>query len=503
MNEKREKKPEKKAEIDRREFLRAGAAATLALSLAGAGCDDAEGEPVAQDGAVTLPPDAGADAGSPDAGSPDTGPSDAGPGTAADRPQDDERFPTAALAGAMTATGALIRGQTTEAEAVLRIWPEDAPAEVAFEARVAAADGYLLATAEGLQPGTRYAFAFLQDPADDGPGARSPIGRFRTAPAADARPALTIGATACTNRRQSPYHSLSLLARQEMDVFCHLGDMSYNDDSRSVDDFRALWGFTLREAGYRAVFGRVGMYQTWDDHEIANNDELYTLPREVITAGRQAFFEALPTPEGPNGELWRSYRWGATAEIFVLDCRLERQPETRETPDAIYISRAQMDWLKQALVDSPCHFKILLNSVPITHFPWPAEADRWQGYAAQREELLDHLHDAGLDNVWFLSGDLHLGCVARVEPPGGARRNRWEILCGHGASFGNPLAYAASRSEAQRDRYLPANQFVHFNIQFAATTLTFDPADDSVRVRFLDAATEEVLYDEVLRESEA
>ena len=41
-----------------------------------------------------------------------------------------------------------------------------------------------------------------------------------------------------------------------------------------------------------------------------------------------------------------------------------------------------MDWLKQALSDSPCAFKVILNSVPIMGFTdvWPELMDRWQAF---------------------------------------------------------------------------------------------------------------------------
>lgn len=483
------------ADVHRRDFLRVGGAGAVALSLGALGCHGGGGAAGAADGAI----DAATPDGAVDAGAPDAAPFDP-----EGVPQDDARFPTAVLAGAMTAEGALIRGQVDGAGgAWLRVWADGGPGGFVVDRRVEADEGFFKVALDGLAADTRYAFAFFEMGPDGVATARSPVGRFRTAPPPDARPALTIGATACTNRRFAPYRSLGVLAREPFDVFCHLGDMSYNDGAATRADFRAKWRWTLQEENYRAVFAKAGMYQTWDDHEIANNDELYTLPREVIDAGLDAFFEACPAARGPDGQLWTSHRWGGTAEIFVLDCRLERRPETRETAGALYVSRAQMDWLKRAVAESPCHFKILLNSVPITHLAWPFEEDRWQGYAAQRDELLDHLDAAGVDNVWFLSGDLHLGLVGRVDPPGGARRNRWEILCGHGASYGNPLALAATRSETQRERFLPPDQFLHFNLDFAATTLTFDPADDSVRVRFLHAETEEVLFDRVLRESDA
>ena len=133
---------------------------------------------------------------------------------------------------------------------------------------------------------------------------------------------------------------------------------------------------------------------------------------------------------------------GDSVEFFVLDCRSERQEETREGAEAIYISRAQMDWLKSALADSPCHFKAILTSVPITAWPELLSVvidDRWEGYRSQREELLDWIVEEDVSNVFFISGDFHCGAVTRVEPSG-PRSGLYEVLVGPGGNANNPLA---------------------------------------------------------------
>jgi len=162
-----------------------------------------------------------------------------------------------------------------------------------------------------------------------------------------------------------------------------------------------------------------------------------------------------------------------------------------------------MDWLKNALVASPCHFKIILNSVPITELSehWPSAEDRWQGYPAQRAELLDFLDSADLDNVWFISGDFHLGSVGRVDLPG-VRRNRWEILVGPGATVSNPLALLGETIPEQRDKYFPVEQFIYFNYRWSSTVLTFDPERDAVRVVFTQAEDGQVAFDQWISQND-
>ena len=164
-----------------------------------------------------------------------------------------------------------------------------------------------------------------------------------------------------------------------------------------------------------------------------------------------------------------------------------------------------MAWLKKGLAESPCHFKVILNSVPIIAFPelWSSLApDRWEGYGKQRDELLDHIIDSDIRNVWFLSGDLHCGVVGRVERTG-PRRRIWEILMGPGApKVGNPLPKLHELVPDQLDASFPPDQFVFGDSVEAATVLTFDPIKDAVHVVFVRASDQAVIYDAWIGEND-
>jgi len=471
--------------VDRRGFIRLSASGAVALLV---GCDD--------DGA-TRP----VDASTPDASALDAA---AVADAAADQAVVDqgiapEVFPTALIAGSMETTTALLCAQVDgPAEVQLSVWPAGQPDAPALVSAVAPDEGYVKVELVNLNPNTAYVAQL------DAGGVLSPVARFRTAPEPGDLTPVTVAATSCTKWNSAPYVVLERQAEDDFDVLLHLGDMSYNDGADSLAEYRRKWRRTLADPGYRAVFAKAGMYATWDDHEIFNNVAgEASVPPALLAMAKRAFFEALPIERREDDRFWRSFRWGDTAEFFVLDSRLERQPETRETEAAIYLSEAQFDWLTQALAESPCHFKVVLTSVPITELPevWPAIEDRWQGYASQRRALLDHLAAQAINNVWFLAGDFHFGAVIRVEPVG-SPRNYWEILCGPAASTGNPVALLVDDPDL-REQWTPADRFEHFSGQWATTTLTFDPAADTVRVRFADGLTGEVLYDDVLRAAEA
>lgn len=387
---------------------------------------------------------------------------------------------------------------------------------VVVDAVVDTTDGYAKLQVEGLRSGTWYSFALL----DDRDGTRSGISRFQTAPAAGCAPVLTVAATACTHQRNAPFRALERMAEAQPDLFLQLGDMVYNDGATreavqllAGDDidgakaaYRRNWQTALSDPGYEALLSGTGSYFTWDDHEITNDSGLYDLDETTRQFAIDRYFEALAQPRLGENRFWDSYRWGDTAEFFVLDSRGERVVESRLREDATYLSRAQMDWFKSALVASPCHFKVVLNSVPMTAWPETmsvVEDDRWQGYKAQRDELLDFVVAEEITNLWFVSGDFHCGAVSSLERSG-PLSGVYEILAGPGGNGNNPLVvlWEMTNSEASKAELAPPEQFAFLRSQPAATLLVLDPTLDRVGVRYLDPDTGAVIWEASLKAGE-
>jgi alkaline phosphatase D len=471
--------------VDRRRFLELGGAAAVGAVALACGTEDdgpklAPPEPPPSDGAVPRSFDPQA------------------------VPADERNFPLGVQAGGMTSTGAVLWSFTEDDRPKrLLVWRDSkTPGEilVAHESVVEPADGYLKTRIEGLGAG-HYRYAFFDD-VDGAPRTRSRLGRFRTAFAdGDLRPLTLLGLT-CTSLRNAPWKALEKARGVERDLIVHLGDMSYNDVAEDLPTYRREWRKTLGAHEYRDNYAMAGLYATWDDHEFANNLDPESMPAERIADAKQAFYETLAVEEaGEDRHIWRSYRWGATAEFFILDCRTERLPSTRNGAGAQYVSPAQMAWLEQALLDSPCKFKILLNSVPMARmggFWEAANFDRWQGYEAQRQRLVDHLVNNDIRGVLFLSGDFHFGFVAKVEPTGPASRYL-EVAVGPTGNGPNPLPALAMRGDIPADEIMPPETFVHYSASpSVVTTITLDPLNDRVHLRNVDARPDrdgEVLFD--------
>ena len=462
----------------RREFLE-----TVAVAAAGAlvGCgggteggadgggplDAALDAPLAVDAG---PPavDAGADAGPPPVEPPEGTPEVA-------------RFGLGIASGDVTDTHAIVWARYDGfATLGLTVWEMEGEtyARTVHSAIVAPADGgFAHVDVPGLRAGARYRYAFFEllDAARTG---RSAVGRFRAALAPDATEPLKLGAVSCTRNGRSFSTIERAAAQTDLDAFLLLGDTTYNDGASTVAEYRAKWAENLATAGYRGLRAATSVVATWDDHEVDND---FDPERVDTTAARQVFFENLPVRRMPPPDepiIWRSLRWGLTAELFVLDCRGERLPSTRGGTDT-YLSRRQMDWLKAGLVASPAAFKLIMNSVPITDFPLAfdvARGDRWEGYPTQRTEILRHIDDNAVRGVLWISGDFHLASMGRVSTSGpGATQS--EVLVGPGAQNGNLLA--ATLGGPQFDWATSSDNYA---------MLELDPARALIRVWYYDAS---------------
>lgn len=265
---------------------------------------------------------------------------------------------------------------------------------------------------------------------------RSRVGRFRSAGGGTALRVLRVGATSCLGGNE-PWPNLIHAAEEDFDVFLLLGDTVYADEATELEDYRGYWRTAMALEGLKAVTARSSIIATWDDHEVGNNWIREELAEGQFEAALQAYRESLPQRTGNDGGIWRKVSWGAVCDFFVLDCRGER-----EAPDQ-YISAAQMDWAKREIAASTARFKLILNSVPITDFTdmiGEVEVeDRWQGYPAQRTELLTALRD--VPGVLWLAGDFHFGMMGNVDLPGsgGPAEGAWEVMAGPSGSFLNPV----------------------------------------------------------------
>ncbi len=337
--------------------------------------------------------------------------------------------------------------------------------------------GFTHVAVHGLVAGARYRYAFVEL-GDAGPQLRSRVGKFRAPLADDASEVLTFGAICCTEQTRSPGPIAKASLREDLDAFLYVGDNAYCDGATTVPTFREKYASHFGRPEHLALRAQSGAYATWDDHELENDTNPEEMDPAHLEAAFQTFFEHWPiAPIEGQRRVWRSSRWGKTVEVFCLDCRSERKPSTRTSDNPIYISPAQLAWLKAGLMASQATFKLIMNSVPITDMPtvWDAQPqDRWEGYAAQRTDILSYIDTNQIKGVLWVGGDFHLAYISHVAKTGVGSTQR-EVLVGPGGQSANALVWS-----------LGAPQFSFKSGTNNYTTLKLDPTAKAVTVSYFD-----------------
>ncbi len=376
--------------------------------------------------------------------------------------EEEEGTPAATPAATPTPSGAaftygVASGDVTDTSVIL--WTRvgaggEVTAEVAsdeaFEQVVASeklqaeaeSDFVVKADIDGLEPDESYFYRFLSPD-----GTASPTGTFLTAPPADVASDLVFAYSADSAAHLKPFTLLSTVVQDAPDFFVYLGDTVIADPeiegmphATTLPEYRELYKVNREDEHLAGLTAATSTYAIWDDHEVVNDFDSETVDPDMLAAGLQAFFEYNPirqSPDDPN-RLYRTFRWGKDVELFILDERqyrsaeffcLDEEGETLQFPTRIgdvacleglrdpsrtVLGTQQKEWLKQALLASDAKFKFIINEVPISEFlllPY----DRWEGYPAEREELLNFITDNGIENVIFLTTDLHGAVVNTLE----------------------------------------------------------------------------------------
>jgi alkaline phosphatase D len=297
----------------------------------------------------------------------------------------------------------------------------------------------------GLQPHTRYWYRFRAG------GHTSPVGRFRTMPAAGTEPeSFTLGLASC----QAWYHGhftayKHLAAEPELDLVVFVGDYIYEYPILAGDNLwrqdasvteaeetetETLEQYRLRYARFKSdphlqdAHARAAWAITWDDHEVENNyagshsddgtpDELFV---HRIAVAYRAFYENQPVavdalPEGPSSTIYDRYDVGSLARLTMIDTRQYRDVQSdadSDDPARTMLGSEQERWTERTLAESAARWNLVGNAVTFIPVRPDSDVDSWDGYPAARDRFMQSLVRA--PNPVILTGDIHRSVAAEL-----------------------------------------------------------------------------------------
>lgn len=340
-------------------------------------------------------------------------------------------------------------------------------------------DYTLIIPLDDLIPATRYRYHVLVGSVDQSVRRLSTtlaaMGEFTTLPDDKTSTMVTfawsgdLGGQKRCRQGVGGYPIFDIIRRQHPDFFLFLGDTIYSDDicpsppNEPGADFKATTLQTYRvrhryQRGAEALqrfLRTVPVYVIWDDHEVRND---FAGPYdEQMPAGRQALREYWPiaSPEEDPYRMYRSVRYGADLELFILDTRQYRsRNEDRDGPFKTMLGDAQLKWLLDGLWASTAIWKVIATSVPLSVEKGGLGNDGWgseptgTGFGRERQVIVDAILGQKIKNVVFLAGDVHWVQANAYDP------NQDGVIDFHEYMVG-PLSARPGRLAAASDELHP------------------------------------------------
>lgn len=292
-----------------------------------------------------------------------------------------------------------------------------------------AAQGYSVhVDVGGLDAGRRYFYGFRAL------GAASRLGRTRTAPLGQVD-RVRFASANCQAFHDGFYAAFRGIAREDVDFVVHLGDYIYehgkvggqavrdheSDEVLSLSDYRRRHALYKGDPSLRDAHAAHPWFITWDDHEVVNDYSGTTpaLQRRRAVA-YQAWYENMPvrTDEPSSPQIYRDRQWGDLLDLTILDLRQYRSAQN--LPDGTILGAAQKSYLKKRIETAGDRWNCWANSIMLSQLAKPGGGyyftDQWDGFLAERREVLGHVAGTGMPNLVVITGDWHSAFVDDIRP---------------------------------------------------------------------------------------
>ncbi len=211
------------------------------------------------------------------------------------------------------------------------------------------------------------------------------------------------------------------MTKEDAKLMVWLGDNWY---TREVDYYSewGLWNRASRDRSaevFRGLFKKMSHVAIWDDHDYGpNNEGLSFIFKEASRKVFQAYF-ANPS-YGMNGQgIYTKVSYN-DIDMFLLDDRTWRSSDDMDdfvngkpNPIKKMYGPEQLNWLKNALLNSNAAFKIIVTGSQVLNTLSPT--DCLSHFPIEKNELMEFLESSKVNGVLFLTGDRHMSEIIKQE----------------------------------------------------------------------------------------
>lgn len=238
----------------------------------------------------------------------------------------------------------------------------------------------------------------------------------------------------------------------------------------SLEDYRYIYRAVRSDLNLQKAMEQHTFIVTWDDHETCDNaywdyerdtlgapdhpfeiDEVFAGSEDLLTQlkldSQRAWLEYIParvhveeSAQHPHEYLriYRQFKFGDMLELFMTDSRTYRSKQPcgdgdsagenfrcrdYELPSQTMLGAEQKQWLIQGLTESEAIWKVwgnqtLMAQLALTTLGYQiayANYDAWDGYQAERQEIMRAVKDNNVDNFVVFTGDLHTSIASYLK----------------------------------------------------------------------------------------
>ncbi|MEX0882826.1 MAG: alkaline phosphatase D family protein [Cyclobacteriaceae bacterium] len=236
----------------------------------------------------------------------------------------------------------------------------------------------------------------------------------------------TIAFGSC-NKHDLPQPLWEPILEEHPDVWIWLGDNVYGD-TQDMELLKTKYDSQYDQEGYAMIRKTTQVIGTWDDHDFGINDGGVNFAKKKESQQIMLNFLEEPenTPRRAQEGVYTVHEFGEGEQkvnIYLLDTRYHRDTLEKEADNYVpntegtILGEEQWQWLEEEFLHSDARINIIASGIQFIAEEHPYE--KWANFPKEREKLMKLIADSGLQSPVLISGDRHIGEMAKTQLPNG------------------------------------------------------------------------------------
>ncbi len=286
------------------------------------------------------------------------------------------------------------------------------------------------------------------------------------------------------------YKIYNSMAKSNADFMLWLGDNVYlrEPDWNSWTGIIHRYTQARQTPELRNFIASMHNYAILDDHDFGPNNSDRSFWNKNQTLKAFEIFWANPSyGVGDIKGAITSFEY-ADCEFFLLDNRTYRSPDYRREENKTQLGEAQLGWLFDNLSSSTARIKFVVIGGQLLSTTKEHETYSNYGFHTERKEIINYIQENNIQNVIFLTGDVHFSEVSVLKEEG--KPTIWDITS-------SPLNSGVNTHATDQENKLRIKKSVIMERNYTELKIVGSKADRQIIVTYYNSDGEK-LYNLVI-----